>query len=176
MGTTIVVDGGYLAELRIGCRTHRAVVIGRHTKGRRDGSHTDVVGYGGQPPHARWPGDAPMAVNFVLNYEEGSEYSVANGNSFKQDDLTEAGPPRSIKTRDLGAESLFEYGARAGSGAWRRAFTERSVPLTLYGCAMALEANPPAAAAIARTDWDIAGHGWRWMETLSIWRRGKSGR
>ncbi len=132
-------------------------------------AHTrDLVGYGGEPPHARWPGDARLAVNFVLNYEEGSEYSVANGDSFSETTLTDAGPPRSMKTRDLGAESLFEYGARAGFWRIHRAFTERDLPLTVYGCAMALEANPAAAAAIRKTDWDIAGHGWRWMNHFDL--------
>ena len=132
-------------------------------------AHTrDLVGYGGEPPHAQWPGDARLAVNFVLNYEEGSEYSVANGDLFSETTLTDAGPPRSMKTRDLGAESLFEYGARAGFWRIHRAFTERGLPLTLYGCAMALEANPAAAAAIRKTDWDIAGHGWRWMNHFDL--------
>jgi len=128
----------------------------------------DLVGYGGEPPHAQWPGDARLAVNFVLNYEEGSEYSVVNGDPFSETTLTDAGPPRSMKTRDLGAESLFEYGARAGFWRIHRAFTERGLPLTLYGCAMALEANPPAAAAIGKTNWDIAGHGWRWMNHFEL--------
>lgn len=128
----------------------------------------DLVGYGGKPPHARWPGDARLAVNFVLNYEEGSEYSVVNGDSFSETTLTDAGLPRSMKMRDLGAESLFEYGARAGFWRVHRAFVERKIPLTLYGCAMAIEANPPAAAAIRATDWDIAGHGWRWMNHFEL--------
>lgn len=128
----------------------------------------DLVGYGGEPPHARWPGDARLAVNFVLNYEEGSEYSVVNGDSFSETTLTDAGPPRNIKSRDLGAESLFEYGSRAGFWRIHRAFVERGIPLTLYGCAMALELNPPAAAAIRKTDWDIAGHGWRWMNHFEL--------
>ena len=129
----------------------------------------DLVGYGGKPPHARWPPeDARLAVNFVLNYEEGSEYSVVNGDGFSETTLTDAGPPRNMKMRDLGAESLFEYGARAGFWRVHRAFVERKIPLTLYGCAMALEANPPAAAAIRDTNWDIAGHGWRWMNHFEL--------
>lgn len=128
----------------------------------------ELVGYGGQPPDPKWPGGARLAVNFVLNYEEGSEYSVANGDSFSETTLTEAGGARTIKGRDLGAESLFEYGSRSGFWRVHRIVRERGIPITLYGCAMALEKNPAAAGAIRESGWDLAGHGWRWMNHFDM--------
>jgi peptidoglycan/xylan/chitin deacetylase (PgdA/CDA1 family) len=128
----------------------------------------DLVGYGGRPPHPNWPNDARLAINFVLNYEEGSEYSYVNGDGFSETTLTEAGGPREMNSRDLGAESLYEYGARSGFWRIHRLFVERKVPLTLYGCAMALELNPAASAAIRATDWDLAGHGFRWVNHFAM--------
>jgi len=128
----------------------------------------DLVGYGGRPPDPKWPNGARLAINFVLNYEEGSEYSVANGDSFSETTLTDAGSGRTIKGRDLGAESLFEYGSRSGFWRVHRIMTEHRMPMTVYGCAMALEQNPAAAAAIRESGWDLAGHGWRWMNHFDM--------
>ncbi|HEX2885449.1 allantoinase PuuE [Vineibacter terrae] len=128
----------------------------------------DLVGYGGRPPDPKWPNRARLAVNFVLNYEEGSEYSVANGDAFSETTLTDAGAGRTIKGRDLGAESLFEYGSRSGFWRVHRIMRERQAPMTVYGCAMALEQNPAAAAAIRDSGWDLAGHGWRWMNHFDM--------
>src|SRR5436309_8069682 len=123
----------------------------------------DFVGYGAEPPHAQWPGDARIAVNFVINFEEGSELSYPAGDSVSEGGLTEMlGADLGVTGRDLAAESMFEYGARVGFWRLHRIFTRFAVPVTIFGCARAFEANPPAAAAIAASDWDICSHGYRW--------------
>lgn len=129
----------------------------------------DFVGYGPTPPQANWPGGARIAVNFVINFEEGSELSWA-GDGVSEGGLTEAASvdPGMAGRRDLGAESMFEYGARVGWWRLYRTFTKYKIPVTLFACAKALEANPPAAAAIAATDWDICGHGYRWIKHFEL--------
>jgi len=125
----------------------------------------DFVGYGPVPPHAGWPGGARIAVNFVLNYEEGSEYSFEDGDGRSESALTEVSAPRVPKgERDLAAESMYEYGSRAG--VWRlvRQFAARGLPLTVFGCAQAFERNPAMVEAVRRHGWDICGHGNRWEE------------
>jgi len=130
----------------------------------------DFVGYGPTPPHARWPDEARVAVNFVINFEEGSELSYPAGDGVSEGGLTESASvdPGMAGRRDLGAESMFEYGARVGWWRLHRIFTRYGVPVTLFACAKALEANPPAAAAIAATDWDICGHGYRWIKHFEL--------
>jgi peptidoglycan/xylan/chitin deacetylase (PgdA/CDA1 family) len=124
----------------------------------------DFIGYGGDPPDPRWPNGARIAVNFVLNVEEGSEYSVQDGDGFSDTNLSEAhGRNQIAKGRDLAAESLFEYGSRIGSWRILRIFEERGLPMTIFACAQALERNPPLAAAIADSGHDICSHGWRWV-------------
>ena len=125
----------------------------------------DFVGYADRAPDVRWPGGARLALNFVLNYEEGSEYSIADGDGRSDATLTEVSQPRVPRgDRDLGAESMFEYGSRVGFWRISRLFRERGLPLTVFGCALALERNPPAAEAIARSGWDVVCHGRRWIE------------
>lgn len=128
-------------------------------------STRDFVGYGQTPPDLSWPGGARLAVNIVLNYEEGSEYSIADGDGRSDAALTEVAQARVPPgLRDLGAESMFEYGSRVGFWRIHRLFRERRVPLTVFAAALALERNPEAARAIAATDWDVVCHGWRWVE------------
>jgi allantoinase len=130
----------------------------------------DFVGYGQTPPHANWPGGARIAVNFVINFEEGSELSYPAGDGISEGGLTESASidPGMLGRRDLGAESMFEFGSRVGWWRLHRIFTGRKVPVTLFACAKALEANPPAAEAIAATDWDICGHGYRWIKHFEL--------
>src|SRR5437763_5992011 len=111
----------------------------------------DFVGYGAEPPHPRWPGGARIAVNFVINFEEGSELSHPAGDGISETGLIESASTDAGNRRDLAAESMFEYGARVGWWRLHRIFTRFGVPVTLFACARALEANPPAAAAIAAT-------------------------
>ena len=131
---------------------------------RRKAMTRDFVGYGAEPPHAQWPGDARIAVNFVINFEEGSELSYPAGDGVSEGGLTEMlGADLGVTGRDLAAESMFEYGARVGFWRLHRIFTRFALPVTIFGCARAFEANPPAAAAIAASDWDICSHGYRWI-------------
>ncbi len=128
-------------------------------------SARDFVGYGETPPEVCWPGGARLAVNVVLNYEEGSEYSIDDGDGRSDATLTEVAQARVPHgLRDLGAESMFEYGSRVGFWRLYRLFRDRRLPLTVFAAALALERNPAAARAIAATDWDVVCHGWRWIE------------
>ena len=127
--------------------------------------HRDLIGYGAHPPHPQWPGDARIAVNFVMNYEEGSEYSFENGDGRSEASLTESlASPVPPGERDLAAEGMFEYGTRVGFWRVMRLFAERQLPLTVFACAQALERHPPAAVAIREAGHDICCHGWRWVE------------
>jgi putative urate catabolism protein len=124
----------------------------------------DLVGYGSTPPHPEWPGKARIAVNFVLNYEEGSEYSIPDGDGFSEAVMSEGGAVVPQGTRDLAVESIYEYGSRAGFWRVMRLFAEHKLPLTVFGCALALERNPEAARAIAAAGHDVCSHGWRWIK------------
>ena len=126
-------------------------------------------GYGPQPPHAGWPGSARVAINFVVNYEEGAEYCVLNGDDRPETILAEVAPaPPALGKRDLNMESLYEYGSRAG--VWRvfRAFRERDITPTVYAVGLALQRNPQVAEAIAASGSDIVAHGWRWIDYAAV--------
>lgn len=125
----------------------------------------DFVGYADRPPTIRWPNNAGVAINFVLNYEEGSEYSIANGDGRSETSLIEVNAARvPAGGRDLASESMYEYGSRVGFWRIARLFKERGLPLTIFAAAQALERNPKVAQAIGATDWDIVAHGYRWIE------------
>ena len=125
----------------------------------------DLAGYGSNPPELRWPGGAGLAVNFVLNVEEGSEYSVADGDGRSESALSEVRASRVPHgERDLAVESMYEYGSRVGFWRIHRLFRSRGLPLTIFASALALERTPRIARAIAETDWDICAHGYRWVE------------
>ena len=129
----------------------------------------DFIGYGPTPPNPNWPGGARLAINFVVNIEEGSEASFNDGDEYTESSLTELGLQKSeVSRRDLGAESMFEYGGRVG--VWRvfHTFSEYKVPLTIYGCALALERNPLIAEEIKLRNYDVCGHGWRWEKHFEL--------
>ena len=129
----------------------------------------DFIGYGQNPPDPKWLGDARLAINFVVNVEEGSELSVADGDDRSESALTELGTQKSdVSGRDLGAESMFEYGARVGIWRILRTFAEHQVPLTAFACALALERNPAVAAEIRDRGYDVCGHGWRWEKHYEL--------
>jgi allantoinase len=124
----------------------------------------DVIGYGARPPHADWPGGARVAVQIVLNYEEGSEYSIPDGDGFSETYLSEVpGASLGPGKRDLIVESIYEYGSRAGFWRLMRMFEERGILVTIFGAALALERNPEAARAIAAAGHEVCSHGWRWV-------------
>ena len=123
----------------------------------------DLVGYGRTPPHAQWPGQARIAVQFVLNYEEGGENAVLHGDAGSEQFLSEMFNPASYPDRHLSMEGIYEYGSRAG--VWRilREFEKRGLPLTVFGISMALERHPELTAALVELGHEIACHGWRWI-------------
>jgi putative urate catabolism protein len=123
----------------------------------------DLVGYGRTPPHAAWPGGARIAVQFVLNYEEGGENSVLHGDAGSEQFLSEIIGAQAYPARHMSMESIYEYGSRVG--AWRilREFERRGLPLTVFGVSMALERHPEMAAAMVELGHEIACHGWRWI-------------
>ncbi len=128
----------------------------------------DLVGYGPHPPHADWPGGAKLALQFVLNYEEGGEASVLHGDSGSERFLSEIIGAESYPARHMSMESIYEYGSRAG--AWRllREFEARGLPLTIFAVAMALQRNPQLAAELVRLDHEIACHGLRWIHYQNV--------
>jgi allantoinase len=129
----------------------------------------DFIGYGANPPDPQWPGGARLAVNFVFNYEEGSEPSIADGDGFTETGLTEAHGSNQVKRgRDLAAEGMFEYGSRVGFWRLLRLFQDRGLPLTVFGCALALERNFEAARAIRDGGYDVCCHGWRWVKHFEL--------
>jgi allantoinase len=129
----------------------------------------DLIGYGAHPPDPKWPGGVRLALNFVMNYEEGSEYSIGDADGVTDSGLTESpSSPVPRGERDLAAESMFEYGSRVGFWRLMRIFAERNLPMTVYACALALERHPPAAAAIKAAGYDICCHGWRWVEHFKL--------
>ncbi|GAB4525188.1 MAG: allantoinase PuuE [Pleurocapsa sp.] len=124
----------------------------------------DLVGYGANPPHPKWPGDAKIALQIVLNYEEGSEYSIPDGDHISEIYLREVpGASMGEGMRDLQVESVYEYGSRAGFWRLMRLFKTKEIPVTIFGAALALERNPAAAEAIVEAGYDICCHGWRWI-------------
>jgi allantoinase len=123
----------------------------------------DLVGYGRNPPHADWRGGARVAVQFVLNYEEGGENNVLHGDPASEIFLSEIIGAQPYRARHLSMESIYEYGSRVG--VWRilREFERRGLPLTVFGVSMALERHPEVTAAFVELGHEIACHGWRWI-------------
>lgn len=126
------------------------------------GPARDLIGYGRWPVDPKWPGGARLAINVVLNVEEGSEPSILDGDGYTENRLTDSSMPR-IATRDLAAEGLFEYGSRAGFWRVHGEFQRRGIPLTIFACALALERNPAIAQAIVAAGNDVCSHGFRWI-------------
>ena len=125
----------------------------------------DLCGYGQRPPDAQWPNDARVAVQFVINYEEGAENCVLHGDAASEAFLSEiVGAQPIAAQRHMNMESLYEYGSRAGFWRLHRLFTERELVVTVFGVAMALERNTEAVAAMQRAKWEIASHGYRWID------------
>jgi putative urate catabolism protein len=125
----------------------------------------DLRGYGRQPPHPQWPGQARLALQFVINYEEGGENCILHGDAASEAFLSEiVGAQPWPGLRHMNMESCYEYGSRAGFWRLHRIFTERRIPVTIFGVAMALARNPEAVAAMRDADWEIASHGYRWID------------
>ena len=133
------------------------------------GPERDFIGYGANPPQVRWPHGAKVAVNLVVNYEEGSEYSKPAGDN-RNEMLGEISYPIGNEYRDLSVESTYEYGSRAGIWRLLRLFDEHEVKVTFFGCAVAFERNLAVGEWMQRAGHDLLSHGWRWIEHWQLSR------
>ncbi len=122
------------------------------------------MGYGENTPNPKWPNDARLALNFVINYEEGGENNVLHGDQASETFLSEIIGANAYEARHMSMESLYEYGSRAGFWRLHRLFQKFGFPVTVYGVAMAMERNPDAVEAMLKADWEIASHGYRWID------------
>ncbi|MEP9376062.1 allantoinase PuuE [Aquabacter sp. CN5-332] len=129
----------------------------------------DLIGYSRTPPHPRWPGDARIAVQFVMNYEEGGENSILHGDAASEAFLSEiVGAAPWPGQRHMNMESIYEFGSRVGFWRLHRLFTERGLPLTVFGIATAMERHPEAVAAMNAAGWEVASHGYKWIDYKDI--------
>lgn len=123
----------------------------------------DLVGYGATPPDPKWPGKAKIAVQFVLNYEEGGENCVLHGDEHSEIFLSEIIGAQAYADRHLSMESIYEYGSRAGFWRLHRLFTKYNIPVTVFGVTMAMQRHPEAVKAMLDADWEMASHAMRWI-------------
>ena len=128
----------------------------------------NLIGYGSNLPKVDWPNKARIAVQIVLNYEEGAENCVLNGDKNSEVFLSEIIGAQPIKGRHMNMESLYEYGSRAGFWRLHNLFQEKEIPITIFGVGMALEKNPEICKAIIEADYEVASHGWRWIDYQNI--------
>jgi allantoinase len=163
--TALVVAAAAVAAAAYACLRRRRA---RPTPGPR----RDLRGYGLNPPAARWPGGAKLAINFAINIEEGSEPNMPDGDAASTAALCECPSDAPPGVRDLAAESMFEYGARVGAFRVMRAFESRGVPATAFACALALERLPEVAQAVrggmASGLLDVCCHGYRWEDHIAM--------
>ena len=125
----------------------------------------NMIGYGSRPPNPDWPGNARVALQFVINYEEGGENCVLHGDPGSEAFLSEiVGAQNLDGVRHMNMESMYEFGSRAGFWRLHRMFSERQLPVTVFAVAMALDRNPEAVAAMLDSNWEIASHGYRWID------------
>jgi len=128
-----------------------------------------MLGYGQNPPHPMWPNNSRIALQFVINYEEGGENCILHGDPASETFLSEIiGATPYTDARHMSMESIYEYGSRAGFWRLHRLFTSMNIPVTIFGVAMALERNPEAVEAMLKADWEIASHGYRWIDYKNI--------
>jgi allantoinase len=140
----------------------------RHMTTTYDNYPRDLIGYGARPPHPQWPGQARVALQFVLNYEEGGENCVLHGDAASESFLSEIIGAQAFPMRHMSMESLYEYGSRAGLWRLLRLFEERRLPLTVFGVSMALKRNPEAVAAFQQLGHEIACHGLKWISYQNV--------
>ena len=130
----------------------------------------DMIGYGSKEPKVSWPNNARIAIQIVLNYEEGAENSVLNGDKNSEVFLSEIIGAQPVKDRNISMESLYEYGSRRGFWRLHKLFQEKKIPITIFGVGMALEKNPEICKAIKNAEYEVASHGWRWIDYQNIKR------
>ena len=128
----------------------------------------NMIGYGSKKFKVEWPNKARLALQIVLNYEEGAESSILNGDKYSETFLSEIIGAKPIKGRHINMESLYEYGSRRGFWRLHRLFKEKKIPITIFGVGMALEKNPEVCKAIKEANYEVASHGWRWIDYQNI--------
>ena len=128
----------------------------------------NMIGYGSKKFKVEWPNKARLALQIVLNYEEGAENSILNGDKYSETFLSEIIGAKPIKGRHMNMESLYEYGSRRGFWRLHRLFKEKKIPITIFGVGMALEKNPDVCKAIKEANYEVASHGWRWIDYQNI--------
>ena len=128
----------------------------------------NLIGYGSKKLKIRWPGNARLALQIVLNYEEGAENCVLHGDKFSEIFLSEIIGAKSIKGRHMNMESIYEYGSRRGFWRIHELFQEKKIPITIFGVGMALKKNMDVCNAIKRANYEVASHGWRWIDYQKV--------
>ena len=128
----------------------------------------NMIGYGSKEPKVVWPNNAKLALQIVLNYEEGAENNVLHGDKHSETFLSEIIGAQAIKDRHINMESMYEYGSRRGFWRLHKLFQEKKIPVTIFGVAMALERNPEVCEAIKNGDYEVASHGWRWIDYQNV--------
>ena len=128
----------------------------------------DMVGYGSKRLEVKWPNNARIALQIVLNYEEGAENCVLHGDKHSEVFLSEIIGAQPVKGRHINMESLYEYGSRSGFWRLHKLFQEKKIPITIFGVGMALEKNPEICKAIKDANYEVASHGWRWIDYQSV--------
>ena len=128
----------------------------------------NMTGYGSKEPKVVWPNNAKLALQIVLNYEEGAENNVLHGDKHSETFLSEIIGAQAIKDRHINMESMYEYGSRRGFWRLHKLFQEKKIPVTIFGVAMALERNPEVCEAIKNGDYEVASHGWRWIDYQKV--------
>ena len=128
----------------------------------------NMIGYGSNQPKISWPKNERIAVQIVLNYEEGAENCLLNGDKFSEIFLSEIIGAQPIKGRNINMESLYEYGSRSGFWRLHKLFQEKKIPITIFGVGMALEKNPEVCKAIKEANYEVASHGWRWIDYQNV--------
>ena len=127
-----------------------------------------MIGYGSKEPKVVWPNNAKLALQIVLNYEEGGENNILHGDKHSETFLSEIIGAQAFKDRHINMESMYEYGSRRGFWRLHRLFQEKKIPITIFGVAMALERNPEVCEAIKNGNYEVACHGWRWIDYQNV--------
>ena len=127
-----------------------------------------MIGYGSKEPKVVWPNNARLALQIVLNYEEGAENNILHGDKHSETFLSEIIGAQAFKDRHINMESMYEYGSRRGFWRLHRLFQEKKIPITIFGVAMALERNPEVCDAIKNGNYEVACHGWRWIDYQNV--------
>ncbi len=128
----------------------------------------DMIGYGSNEPKVVWPNNARLALQIVLNYEEGGENNILHGDKHSETFLSEIIGAQAFKNRHINMESMYEYGSRRGFWRLHKLFQEKKIPITIFGVAMALERNPEVCGALKNENYEVACHGWRWIDYQNV--------